>query len=70
MLNPRYWYKDEEGKIQKKYYCKLCFTGPFKLLEEDINFRFYGLGNKDVYCNECCRNHGYFRAPKKRDMHS
>ena len=63
-LNPRYWYTDEEGKIQKKYYCKLCNAGPFKDIEEGINFKFYGLRNTDVYCTSCGKVHGFFQPPK------
>lgn len=63
-LNPRYWYEDERGQIQKYYYCKLCGSGPYKFEENGFKFKFYGLKDKDVYCSSCEKNHGFFRTHK------
>jgi hypothetical protein len=52
-LNPKYWYTDEKGDIQKYVYCKLCHAGPYKITENKDRFLFFGMGNKDPYCVSC-----------------
>jgi hypothetical protein len=67
-LNPKFWYKDEQGNILKYIYCKLCHAGPFKESENRENFIFFGLGKKDPYCASCSSAHHHFQsyAPKSK----
>lgn len=68
-LNPKYWYADEKGDIQKFVYCKLCHAGPYKITENKDKFIFFGMGNKDAYCVGCSSAHHHFQTsfiPKKK----
>ena len=61
-LNPKYWYIDEDGKISKYLYCKLCHAGPFKESENKDKFLFFGMDNKSPYCMACSIAHHYFQT--------
>lgn len=66
-LNPKYWYINEEGKIEKLIYCKLCHAGPFKLWDNKLLFDFFGLGNRDPYCKKCSSAHRGFESSTSQE---
>ena len=59
MLNPRYWYTDENGKVQKYLYCRLCLAGPFKITEKEKFFN-HGPDGKEIYCKACSTANNHF----------
>ncbi len=71
MLNSRYWYTDNEGKVQKYIYCRLCLAGPFKLDEVDKKFVYHGPKqflkkceegiNTEPYCFSCSELNNHFK---------
>jgi hypothetical protein len=61
-LNPKFWYLNEQGKITKYIYCRLCHAGPFKEIEKKIKFNFYGMGNKAPYCTACASTLKFFQS--------
>jgi hypothetical protein len=68
-LNPKFWYLNEEGKISKCIYCKLCHAGPFKKSDKKINFDFYGTGDKDPYCTTCASALNFFQSSASPKNH-
>jgi hypothetical protein len=64
-LNPKYWYIDSNGVVKKYIYCKLCHAGPFKEIEEELKFKFLGVG---FYCISCSSIHNEFKS-ESRDHH-
>lgn len=66
-LNPKYFYIDDNGEIKKLVYCRLCHAGPFKEIEDRVNFMFFGFGKRDPFCIACATAHNYFQpVPQKR----
>ena len=53
-----YFYKDEQGIIQKYSYCCICGAGPFKQSEKNISFISTGSKSDICYCEKCHKNLG------------
>lgn len=53
-----YFYKDEQGIIQKYSYCCICGVGPFKQSEKNISFISTGSKSDICYCEKCHKNLG------------
>jgi len=53
MFNPRYYYTDENGQVQKLVRCSNnCGNGPFK---QDEKEKYVRVGNNSYLCMKCYR---------------